>query len=152
MDKKKRIAWLGLAQFSIAIVILLSGCSMIAGIGDSILGTYMGGLEKARSKGKFKVFDDKIGDCFDKALIILGQMDAEIIKMDIHRYKIMAVVNREPLSEIDQAEVEKVNTADVGIFLTEISDGKTKVEVSSLSSPFVNYVSEILFSKLEGKN
>jgi len=127
--------------------ILTSGCSMLKNVPEIIVGDYMGSLEKARQKGQSKIFDCKIDDCFDRILVILSQMQADILKTDIFGYKIMAVVSRKPLSKVENEN--NVNTADVGIFLSQTSDGKTKVEVSSLSSIFVNYVAETIFSKLE---
>ena len=134
------------AILPLLLIILIYGCSTIKGIGESIVGTYMGGLEKARANGKAEVFDYTIGDCFDKILIILDDIDAKVIKMDIHNYKILAVIYR--AVEIEDVDSD-VNTADVGFFLTQGERGGTKVEISCFSSVFLKYVSDTMFSKLK---
>jgi len=129
-------------------ILLISGCSTIKGIGEGILGTYIGGLERARADGKAEVFDYAIGDCFDEIIIILNEIDAKVLKLDIYGYKILAVVYK--AVEIEE-EQEDVNTADVGIFLTKVGSRKTKVQINCFSFSILKYASETIFAKLTEK-
>ena len=131
--------------------ICLSGCAIAKNITEGVVGDYIGNLERSRANGKSQTFDYKIDECFNRVSSILNyeKSNAEILKIDINNKSILAVVSRATLHGEDNSDnVFDMNTADVGIFFTKEGESKTKVEVCSLSSLFVDHTAEIIFSKL----
>lgn len=133
------------------LIFCLGGCSVFKNITDSVAGRYMGRLERETKNVKSQVFDCGIGDCFDKIIDILETMQAKILKLDIYNYSILALVSRFGMEEESGETIFDTNNADVGIFLSEASPGKTKVKISCLSSVFLDYSSQKIFSELQPK-
>ena len=133
------------------VVTIISGCTIIRNISENISGNYADGIKKnSVAISKSQVFDYKIDDCFLKVLNIFetGQINSKILKVDIYNYSILALVSRgKMLEEVDT--IFDANSADVAIFLSEESSGKTKVDIRSFSSLFAEYTAEILFEKLQ---
>lgn len=126
--------WLGLV-FG---VMLFSGCAMLKNPVDNIVGSYDGGLVRARNKAKVQVFNYDIDKCLESALFTLDEMDAQILKVDFYKCSIIALVSK---TETDEA--------DVGIFFTEEGKNQTRIEVSSLSTAYVDFVADKIFTDLQ---
>jgi len=131
------------------IVTNLCGCGIVRGIYSGIAGHYMGGLEEARENSVAKVFNYSIDECFDKVLAILDSeaIDAIVLKIDRRNYKIMTSVSRPLLQDVDES-VFYANNVDVGLFFTQEEQQKTKLEIVSLSSLFVEHTAEKIFAEL----
>ena len=129
-------------------IIFLCGCTIFSNITDNIAGNYMSSLERIRADGKTKIFNYEINECFEKVLAILDKeiIDAEILKIDRRNYSILLLVSCPMMEESDS--IFYANSADVGIFFTPESADKTKVQITSLSSLFVDHTAEKIFSKL----
>lgn len=136
---------------TIFFVIIISGCTIIRNISENISGNYLDGLKKNSSAiSKTQVFDYKIDDCFIKVLNIFetGKISSKILKVDIHNYSILAMVSGGPM--LDEADsIFDANSADVGIFLSEESSSKTKVDIRSFSSLFTERTAKMLFQELQ---
>ena len=131
------------------IVTSLCGCAIFSNVAGSIAGNYMKGLERARASGKSKVFNYEIDECFDKVLAILDSdaIDAIVLKIDRRNYKILTSVSRPILQDVDES-IFYANNADVGLFFTQEEQSKTRLEIVSLSSLFVEHTAEKVFAKL----
>ena len=138
-------------KFTVWILFTLGicGCGIFKNITDSVTGRYIKGLEQQTEKAKSQIFDYGITDCFGKITHILEDMQAKILKIDIYKYSILASVSREGMEEEDDDIVFDTNNVDVGIFLTEEGPDKTRVKISCLSSVFLDYSSQAIFSKLQ---
>ena len=140
---------IGIILLIVFIVTNLCGCSILSGISRGIAGHYMGGLEEARENGIAKVFNYNIDECFDKVLAILDSeaIDAIVLKIDRRNYKILASVSRPLLQDVDESTFY-ANNADVGLFFTQEEQSKTRLEIASLSSLFVEHTAEKIFAEL----
>ena len=131
------------------VVAHLCGCGMLRSISSSITGCYMAGLEEVRGSGQEQVFNYDIDECFDKVLAILDTavIDATILKIDRRSYKILVLVSRPMMEDVDDS-IFYANNVDVGIFFVKDGLNKTKVEIVSLSSHFVEHTADSIFPEL----
>jgi len=131
------------------VVAHLYGCGMLRSISSGIAGRYMAGIEETRGSGQEQVFNYDIDECFDKVLAILdtAAIDATILKIDRRNYKILVLVSRPMMDDVDDS-IFYANSVDVGIFFTQDSQDKTKVEIVSLSSYFAEHTADKIFPEL----
>jgi len=129
-------------------IVSLCGCTIFSNIADNIAGNYMSSLERIKADGQTKIFNYEINECFKKVLAILDEeiIDVKILKIDRRSYSILLLVSRPMIEEADS--VFYANSADVGIFFTPESANNTKVQITSLSSLFVDHTAEKIFTKL----
>lgn len=132
-------------------VFAICGCTFIKDVSNNISGSSLKGLERKKENSISQVFDCEISDCFDRVVNILGDMHCEILKIDVEKYSILSLVwAGEMFEQVDS--IYEANRADVGIFFTEEEPGKTKVEINSFSTFFIEYTAKRIFSRLEQKN
>jgi len=139
--------------FIIFVCLILSGCAIPKNIVESISGNYMGGLKGDKASSISQVYVYSIDECFEKVLSILegSVLKASILKKNKKSYSILALVSQQSsLEEIDSTF--EANSADVGIFMTKVGPGTTKVEIKSWSSIISNYTAKKLFAELQIKN
>ena len=133
---------------------LLSGCvGHIVETTKSIAGISTKKLEEARSLGVNRIYDAERGVCFDKAIEALNDMGAYIHIRNRKRFIIVAMgfgklswEEQEPSPEYDY-----IDTTEVGFFFEDITNARTKVELSSLSSSLLESISDRFFSSLYKK-
>ncbi|MDD5618728.1 MAG: hypothetical protein PHG69_06510 [Candidatus Omnitrophica bacterium] len=124
---------------------MANGCAVLS----AIRGNTLPRLERTKDNAKSEVFDCTISVCFEKVLdFVKNKMpDTEILKLDRRNYSILLLVVRPMMEDVDDS-VFAANSADVAIFLAYAGDNKTKVEINSLSSLFVDYTAEKVFAEL----
>ncbi|MDD5004954.1 MAG: hypothetical protein PHS93_00420 [Candidatus Omnitrophica bacterium] len=132
------------------VMITMCGCSILSNITRNIMGNSISVLKRDRPNAKSRVFDCEIRTCFKKIVAILdfGIIDNQILALDKRNFTILVLVSRPTEEKSDDIPFNISNT-DVGIFLTQESPGRTKVEISSLSSLFAEYTSDKIFQELQ---
>ncbi|MFC1703585.1 hypothetical protein ACFL1E_02225 [Candidatus Omnitrophota bacterium] len=123
-----------------SIFFFLCGCAIISEPFKTVWGSSVRAIEKARKDAAVDSFPCSVQACFDSVLEILKEEEATVFIKDKKRNLIVAM----DLSCC-------VDTTEVGIFFTPLSEGdaKTKVEVSAISAQAVTFLSAIIFSSLE---
>ncbi len=113
----------------------VSGCAHIKEVPKIMWGSSTKDLEGARWQGAFKTFQGSLSDCFDKVLSIAQEEKMTVFMSDKKKgfIDLMGVAG-------------SLNTTEVGIFLSEPEQGKTKLEVVSTSHQAQFTAAEILFS------
>jgi hypothetical protein len=127
-------------------VFLLSGCVVLRNLtGDSF---YV--LERTKDYAVKETLDYSPGECIDKVLSVIKEKmaDSDILKIDRRRNRLLLLVVRPSMEENDDIKFT-LNSADVALFFTAKEQNKTEVEINSLSSIFVDYTKEIIFSQLK---
>ena len=135
--------------FIIFVCLILGGCAIPKNIVESISGNYMGGLKSDKASSISQVCVYPIDECFERVLSILegSVLNASILKKNKQSYSILALVSQQSLLEEIDSTFE-ANSADVGIFLTKVGPGTSKVEIRSWSSIITNYTAKKLFAEL----
>lgn len=120
------------------LILLLNGCTIVKETTRSIAGTSTKELEQARKDAIKGEFEYGYADCYNKVKETLKSIGGYIYSEDEEEGLIAAYI-----SETD--------TTAVGVFLKEAGLNKTEVEVSSPSTFGKEFISEKIFSVLEGK-
>jgi signal recognition particle GTPase len=125
----------------IAIMIVLfalCGCGHVTEFSKTIWGSSTQALEEARVNGIIKTYDCSVSRCYD-----------EVLKA-VQDEKYTVFINNKPKATIVVMGVKgSVNTTEIGIFFSDISDEQTKIYVSSLSSNAKRTVAQKIFAKLD---
>ncbi|MFH1201561.1 MAG: hypothetical protein V1674_01565 [Candidatus Omnitrophota bacterium] len=117
---------------------LIFGCASIQEPFKRVWGSSTQVLEEARKEGINREFNYSYPDCFDKTLQILNDERLEVFIKDKAHHKIVVMHVK-----------GSIDTSEVGIFFTEVSKDKTKIEISSLSPNALETVAGYLFTALE---
>lgn len=121
-----------------ALVLLLGGCAQTAEFSKSLWGSSTRSLEQARVNALVRNYDQPVSRCYD-----------EVIKA-VRESKYHIFIDNKPKATIVLMGIKgSVNTTRVGIFLSELSDGQTKIYVSSLSSNAKRIVAGKIFPHLD---
>ena len=107
-------------------------------ISKTVWGSSTRALEKARVNGIIKTYDAPLGRCYDEVLKAVGEAEYEVF-----------INNKSKATIVVMGIKGAVNTTEVGIFFSEISDTQTKIYISSLSSNAKRIVAEAVFPKLD---
>jgi hypothetical protein len=119
----------------VSVVCLSAGCASPMELSRTIWGSSTRDLEEARVNGIVKIYDAPPGRCYDEALKAAVESDFKIF-----------IQNKAKATIVVMGVKGSVNTTEVGIFCTEVSDNKSKIYISSLSSNAKRIVAEkILF-------
>ncbi len=118
--------------------VLLGGCAQTAEFSKTIWGSSTRSLEKARVNALVRNYDQPVSRCYD-----------EVIKAS-EESKFHVFIDNKPKATIVLMGIKgAVNTTEVGVFFSELADGKTKVYISSLSSNAKRIVAQKIFNKLD---
>ena len=124
--------------FLILAVIFLTGCSRVLDVPSTIWGSSTRALEEARVDALSKTYSCSFRECYQAVLLIAKEKEFTVFIKDVPRQEI--VLMKIPTS---------VDTTEVGVFFTELSEGQVKVYISSLSSHAKRIAAEILFAELD---
>ncbi len=123
------------AAMIVAVVFL--GCTPLE-ISRTVWGSSTRALEEARVNGIIKTYDAPLSRCYDEALMAAQEAEYEVF------------IQNKPRATIVVMGIKgSVNTTEVGIFFSEISDTQTKVYISSLSSNAKRTVAQNILPKLD---
>ena len=127
--------------FLIIIICLFSSCSILKG-GQEFTKTIWGSstrvLEQARDTAISKTYDKPYWDCVRSTADVLNKTKWVIFKKDeVKGYFVIMGIKG------------SVNTTEVGLFLNELSDTQTKIEISSLSTNAKRHVAKEFFHELD---
>lgn len=117
---------------------LSAGCAPGIEVSKKIWGSSTRDLEKARVNGIVRVYDATPSRCFDEALKAAVDLDFQIF-----------IQSKAKASIVVMGVKGSVNTTEVGIFFSEVTDNKTKIYISSLSTNAKRIVAEKIFTKLD---
>ena len=124
--------------FFIGMVILWAGCARLRDIPSAVWGSSTRALEEARVDALSKTYSCSFRECYQAVLLVAKEKEFTVFLKDMHRQEII-------LMDIPTS----VNTTEVGIFFTELSDGHVKIYISSLSSHAKRVAADILFPELD---
>lgn len=135
-----------LAVFCLVFLFIFDGCVILR----NATGSSISVLWRVKDYAQSEIFDYGIDDCFEKVLAFAkkGMEGTDILKIDRRKYAILLLVSKPTIENIDIDGKFEPNNADVVIFFTREDDNKTKVEINSLSSIFVEYTAEKIFAQL----
>lgn len=122
------------------IIVIVSGCARISETSKVIAGTSTRALYEARASGKSQIFNLDLKTCYDKTILMLKKKKAYIYLHSLKEKRIVAM-NFKGFN----------NTTEVGIFFSEINPSSTKLEISCLSTPLLEYASQEIFSGFQDK-
>lgn len=122
---------------AVVIAFIFLGCSPLE-ISKTVWGSSTRKLEEARVNGIIKIYDAPLSRCYDEALKAAQEAEYEIF-----------IQNKSKATIVVMGIKGSVNTTEVGIFFSEISDKQTKIYVSSLSSNAKRTVAQHIFQKLD---
>ena len=129
----------------LSILCLCSSCTFLSHpidntveFGKTIWGSSTRALDQARDKAITKTYDKPYWDSVRSAIAVIEKKHWIIFKKDEVKGYIVVMGVR-----------GCVNTTEIGIFFDELSDTKTKIEVSSLSTNAKRKVSKALFHGLD---
>lgn len=124
--------------FLVLIVTLLYGCAQTTEFSKTIWGSSTRALEKARVNALVRIYDKPVARCYD-----------EVIKA-AEETKFKIFIDNKPKATVVLMGIKgAVDTTEVGIFFSELSDGQTKVYISSLSSNAKRIVADKIFAHLD---
>ncbi len=109
--------------------------------GKKIWGTSIEHLEKARPQGKSETFSLSMDDSFARTQEVLKYAGAEVY---------LSMKDKGYLTAMNFKG--SVDTTQVGIFFTDAGEGRTKVEIASMSPRLVREVAEMVFEGLNKLN
>ena len=118
----------------ISAVSFSAGCASPVEISKTVWGSSTRALEEARVNGIVKIYDAPPGRCYDEALKAAVESDFKIF-----------IENKTKATIVVMGVKGSINTTEVGIFCTEVSDNKSKIYISSLSSNAKRIVAEKIF-------
>ena len=128
--------------------ITCGGCALVRDTSDTIAGTYLKSLERNRENGTSRVVNYGIDEAFERTLNTLVAMKAKIMRVQSQSYSILAVVSGGPMLDDSIDSTFDANAADIGIFFSEEGPQRTKISISCLSTPILEYTVNNIFSKL----
>ena len=137
-------------KFLILLVSLpLCSCAPVAETTKTLWGSSTRALENARTEAISKIYSCTIDECFDGALS-LGR-NYENLKPINDKFYDVFLQDRIKSHMVVMGIKGNVNTTEVGIFFSQISETKTKIEITSLSSNAKQKVADALFEELDFK-
>ena len=122
----------------VAITLTFSGCVSLTDIPKTIWGSSTRALNKARVNALTKTYDKGYWDCIKAAVDVIQRKHLELFKNDDIRGEM--IVMRVPGA---------VDTTEVGVFFTEVSDTQTRIEIASLSTNAKRLLGKILFHGMD---
>ncbi|MCD4781908.1 MAG: hypothetical protein K8S27_15385 [Candidatus Omnitrophica bacterium] len=125
----------------------LLGCSFVGEVGKTVWGSSTRALEKAKREGIERKYACRNEACFD-AVLSLGYSE-ELYQPVIKKFFRVFLKNRIKNHIIVMGIPGNVDTTEVGIFFSPISNETTQVTISSLSSSAKMKVSQAVFAELE---
>jgi hypothetical protein len=118
--------------------LILTGCGHAIEFSKTIWGSSTRALEEARVNGIIKTYDCSLSRCYDE--VLKAAQDAQYTVFINNKAKATIVV---------MGIKGSVDTTEVGIFFSDISDTQTKIYISSLSSNAKRTVAHTVFPKLD---
>jgi hypothetical protein len=118
--------------------LLFAGCGHVEEFSKTVWGSSTRALEEARVNGIIKTYNCTVSRCYDEALKAV--QDAKYTVFIDNKLKATIVV---------MGIKGSVNTTEVGIFFSDISDTQTKIYISSLSSNAKRSVAQQVLPKLD---
>ncbi len=124
----------------LAIIVLLAaaGCGHVSEFSKTIWGSSTRALEEARVNGIVKTYDCPVNRCYDEVIKIIEETEYTLF-----------IDNKRKATIVVMGIPGSVNTTEVGIFFSDISDAQTKIYVSSLSSNAKRTVAHTIFPELD---
>jgi hypothetical protein len=116
---------------------LLGGCAYYSTDFNALIGTSIRDLEKARAEGKQGTFPFSYDTAFDKVTTILKNNGLTVFQTSREKRYIVAM-----------GFPRQTDTTRVGIFFEPLSDNKTKITLSSLSSTALAKAEALIFGEL----
>lgn len=127
-----------LKLFLVTIVTLLYGCAQTTEFSKTIWGSSTRALEQARVNALVRIYDRPLARCYDEVI-----KAAEELKFKIF-------IKSKPKATIVLMGIKgAVDTTEVGVFFSEVSDNQTKIYISSLSSNAKRIVAAHIFGHLD---
>lgn len=123
-----------------AVVFLFSSCSVwdnTAEVGKTLWGSSTRALEQARDNAMTKTYDKPYWDCVRSSITYAKKHWVIFKKDEIKGYMVVMGVKG------------CVNTTEIGVFFDELSDHKTRIEITSLSTNAKRKVAKWLFHGLD---
>jgi hypothetical protein len=120
------------------LVLAFAGCAHVEEFSKTVWGSSTRALEEARVNGIIKTYNCTVDRCYDEAL-----KAAEDAKYTIF------INNKSKATIVVMGIKGSVNTTEVGIFFSDISDTQTKIYISSLSSNAKRLVAQRILPKLD---
>ena len=114
------------------------GCASPVEISKTVWGSSTRALEEARPNGIIKTYDISLNRCYDEALKAV-QDEGYVIFIN----------NKQKATIVVMGIKGNVNTTEVGIFFSEITNNQTKIYISSLASTAKRTVAEHIYPKLD---
>ena len=124
--------------FSVLLAAGLCGCSTVTDIGRGFAGTSTRELERGRKEALTQTFSCDVSGCYDETRQILKNIKAYVYAGD-------------KASEMIACYVSEEDTTPVGIFFVPEASGKTRIEVSSPSTPAKESIARQVFDELGKK-
>ncbi len=117
---------------------VIGGCAGVRDIPKSIWGSTTRVLEEERTNALIKTYDKNYWDCYKAALGVVNKKKLVLFKKDeVRGYMVLMGI---PGS---------VDTTEVGVFLVELGDQKTRIELSSLSTNAKRLLAKTLFHGMD---
>lgn len=127
----------------LCVLALCCGCAPAIEFSKTVWGSSTRALEEARVNGIVRTYDAAVGRCYDEVLKLLKDNDNKETKLKIF------IQNKPKATIVVMGIPGSVNTTEVGIFFAEMTDNKTKIYISSLSSNAKRIVAEKIFPRLD---
>jgi signal recognition particle GTPase len=127
-----------LILYSFLFLIGLTGCGHVSEFSKTVWGSSTRALEQARVNGIVKTYDCSVSRCYDEVLQIVKENEYQIF-----------IDNKAKATIVVMGIPGSVNTTEVGIFFSDISDSQTKIYVSSLSTNAKRKVAYAIFPQLD---
>ena len=118
--------------------LLLSGCAHVSETAKKVWGSSISHLEAAKASGQKDVFACSPEACFKIAEEALSKIKVLVYLKDKDK-RYLAAMNFKGY----------VDTTEAGVFFTKLSDGKTQVEVASMSPKLAREVAGYVFSGIK---
>lgn len=133
-------------SFFLAIAVLLfafSGCASEKTFAKGFIGIPSVDNLRVRTEGRFSgEFDMPYSQCFNKAILVVKGLKAEIFHKNINDGSIGA-------DKFDVSFPKCLDATELGIFITKETPGKTKIDVVSKNSELSEFVFKQIYSKLK---
>jgi hypothetical protein len=125
----------------VALALFCSSCAVwddTVEVGKTLWGSSTRALEQARDRAITHNYDKSYWDCVRSAIAVVNKKGWVIFKKDeIKGYMVVMGVKG------------CVNTTEIGIFFDELSDTRTRIEISSLSTNAKRLVAKGLFHGMD---
>jgi hypothetical protein len=117
--------------------LLLGGCAHFSSDAGALMGIGIQDLEKARKDGKIETFPIPFSVAFDEVTKILKDAKLTIYESSRKKKYIVAMGFH-----------KQIDTTRVGIFFESISENRTRITLSSLSSSALDKADAVVFGGL----